>query len=54
MRVRCDVVKCEYNDNCNCCAEVIDIVLNHIGDLEYIECQTRKEENYESKTTSKV
>ena len=49
--VRCDIVNCKYNYGCNCCAEVIDIVPDHIGDFEYIKCQTYREEKHEPKIT---
>lgn len=42
MIVKCDVVKCIYNENCKCVAGVVEITLTHdeISKKEYIECAT--------------
>ena len=40
--VKCDVVRCEYNNNCHCTAEKVSIALTHdeISENEYIICET--------------
>jgi hypothetical protein len=42
MLVKCDVVKCIYNEHCKCEAGVVEITLAHDGTslVEHIECAT--------------
>lgn len=42
MIVKCDVVKCIYNEHFKCIAGVVDITLTHdkVSKQEYIECAT--------------
>lgn len=42
--ITCDMVNCIYNKRCVCNACIIEITLNHVGEVEIIECATYQKE----------